>query len=177
MRRQSSTSLLSTSYSDESISLSSWSSSTTSSTHDEEAMLSTPLDDDAECPSSYEEDLCCPTYRRLRSLSTCEKKIHRKKSFLGSFSNDFSHEILGDYAVSSNKLEDIIQCAQDKNEKLLVFSSSYPYHIEWANSEWSKISGWSSDEIVGMYVCYIICYYIPIFLFQFYAFYILKEIF
>lgn len=53
--------------------------------------------------------------------------------------------------MENNRLEDIIQCSQgDKSQKLLVFSASYPYHIEWANSEWSKLSGWSSDEIIGM---------------------------
>jgi hypothetical protein len=32
---------------------------------------------------------------------------------------------------------------------VLITSASYPFHVEWVSSDWSKKCGWSSDEILG----------------------------
>jgi PAS domain-containing protein len=130
----------SASYTEKSISWSSWSTSLTIPDEDDQQMI---VDDHRTIEADYQH----PNRQRLRSLSMDEKKLHRKSSFIGS-KTDFGD--CEDRGVASNLLEDIIQCStKDRKQKILIFSSSYPYHIEWANSEWSKISGWSSDEISG----------------------------
>lgn len=44
---------------------------------------------------------------------------------------------------------DLNQFFSDKNARILITSASYPFHVEWVNSEWSRKCGWSSDEILG----------------------------
>jgi hypothetical protein len=53
------------------------------------------------------------------------------------------------YKIVSNRLEDILQCSQGLGQRIVVTSATYPYHVEWINSEWSKACGWQSDEILG----------------------------
>ena len=55
--------------------------------------------------------------------------------------------------IGSNSLHDVIQCiSEDQDIKLIVTSASFPYHIEWVSSGWSKMCGWSCDEVLGEYV-------------------------
>lgn len=56
---------------------------------------------------------------------------------------DFRH------SITSNLLEDILQCSQGAVQRVVVTSATYPYHVEWTNSDWSKACGWQSDEILG----------------------------
>ena len=58
-------------------------------------------------------------------------------------------EILKDN-IMSNRLEDILQCSNILRQRVVVTSATYPYHVEWTNSEWSKACGWQSDEILGI---------------------------
>ena len=138
-----------TSYGKESLSWSSW--STSSSDHDDDGLQTAEFIEDSESDvtskCSDSDDYLHPACLTLRSLSPTEKSLRKKASFIRGASDFGDFE---DRCVASNRLEDIIQCSvDDKSQKILVFSSSFPYHIEWANSEWSKVSGWSSDEIVG----------------------------
>lgn len=149
-----------TSYGKESLSWSSW--STSSSSPDNDGLqTATFIEDCSDCDavskSSDSDDYLHPACLTLRSLSPTEKSLRKKASFIRGASDFGDFE---DRCVASNRLEDVIQCSfDDKCQKFLVFSSSFPYHIEWANSEWSKVSGWSSDEIVGMFLlqCNTIC--------------------
>ena len=52
-------------------------------------------------------------------------------------------------AILSNRLEDILQCTHGVGQRVVVTSATYPYHVEWTNTEWTKACGWQSDEIVG----------------------------
>jgi hypothetical protein len=55
--------------------------------------------------------------------------------------------------IGSNSLHDVIQCiSEDQDIKLIVTSASFPYHIEWVSSAWSKMCGWSCDEVLGEYI-------------------------
>ena len=54
-------------------------------------------------------------------------------------------------AILSNRLEDILQCPEVFGQRVIVTSATYPYHVEWTNSEWSKACGWQSDEILGKF--------------------------
>jgi hypothetical protein len=133
------------SYGQASLSWSSWSTSTT--TPDDESDQTTTFiagstDATTSCCNEYLHDEC-PT---LRTLSSIGHYLQRKTSFVTGASDFDGCEL----SIASNRLEDVIRCScEDKSQKFLVFSSSFPYHIEWANSEWSKISGWSSDEVIG----------------------------
>jgi hypothetical protein len=52
--------------------------------------------------------------------------------------------------LKSNRLEDVIQCASEhQGHKLCVTSANYPFHIEWINSDWTKLCGWASEEVLG----------------------------
>ena len=52
--------------------------------------------------------------------------------------------------IGSNSLHDVIQCKTDDQDiKLIVTSASFPYHIEWVSGAWSKMCGWSCDEVLG----------------------------
>jgi hypothetical protein len=52
--------------------------------------------------------------------------------------------------LESNRLEDVIQCATEhQRHKLVVTSANYPFHIEWINSDWTKLCGWASEEVIG----------------------------
>lgn len=52
--------------------------------------------------------------------------------------------------LTSNRLEDVIQCgSSDHCPKVVVTSASFPYHVEWVSSSWTKTCGWSCDEILG----------------------------
>ena len=53
------------------------------------------------------------------------------------------------HPITSNLLEDILQCSQGVVQRIVVTSATYPYHVEWTNSDWSKACGWQSDEILG----------------------------
>ena len=145
-----------TSYGRESISWSSW--CTSSTIPDEESQDSALcMDEPTDCDagSTRPDEYLHPACLALRSLSDTEKSLRRKSSFIGG-ATDFGD--CKDRCVTSNRLEDVIQYSRDdKTQKFLVFSSSFPYHIEWANSEWSKISGWSSDEILGK--CFLFTHY------------------
>ena len=52
-------------------------------------------------------------------------------------------------AILSNRLEDILQCSGGLGQRVVVTSATFPYHVEWTNTEWSKACGWQSDEILG----------------------------
>ena len=54
-----------------------------------------------------------------------------------------------EYVIRSNRLEDILQCSENVSQRIVVTSATYPYHVEWINSVWSKACGWRSDEILG----------------------------
>lgn len=132
------------SYGEASLSWSSWSTSTTTA-DDESEQTATFMESAPSAKPCMEEYLHqgCPT---LQSMSRTEHLLRRKTSFVNGASDFEGCEL----SIASNRLEDVIRCSSgDKSQKFLVFSSSFPYHIEWANSEWSKISGWSSDEVVG----------------------------
>lgn len=59
--------------------------------------------------------------------------------------------------IMSNRLEDILQCSKILRQRIVVTSATYPYHVEWTNSEWSKACGWQSDEILGIkFTCVVI---------------------
>ena len=59
--------------------------------------------------------------------------------------------------IGSNSLHDVIQCTTDDQDiKLIVTSASFPYHIEWVSSAWSKMCGWSCDEVLGEYISFLI---------------------
>ena len=54
------------------------------------------------------------------------------------------------FTLPSNRLEDIIQCAnENQDHRVLVTSASFPYHVEWVSASWSRVCGWSCDEILG----------------------------
>ena len=54
------------------------------------------------------------------------------------------------YTLPSNRLADIIQCYNGhQDQRVLITSASYPYHVEWVSSAWSKMCGWTSDEVLG----------------------------
>jgi hypothetical protein len=109
------------------------------------------LDDEGD-----DKENCRPLILRCFSLSSDEKVMRRQSSFISNSSTTDFMDCQDDNVKENNRLEDIIQCSQsDKSQKLFLFSASFPYHIEWANSEWSKVSGWSSDEIIGMKYLYI----------------------
>ena len=139
-----------TSYGKSSISWSSWSTGSTIPYEDMEDTADIPEcssdSDTAKCAEEYLNP-ACPT---LRSLSSTEKSLRKTCSFIGGASDFGGCE---DRRVDSNRLEDIIACSKSGGQKFLVFSSSFPYHIEWANCEWSKVSGWSSDEVLGTSSC------------------------
>lgn len=72
---------------------------------------------------------------------------HRK-----SFVEDSARESMRSVTLHSNRLEDIIQCAKENQDyRVLVTSASFPYHVEWVSASWSKVCGWSCDEILGKY--------------------------
>ena len=55
-----------------------------------------------------------------------------------------------EHVIESNRLEDILQCSENLSQRIVVTSATYPYHVEWINSVWSKACGWRSDEILGI---------------------------
>lgn len=136
------------SYGQSSLSWSSWSTNTT--TPDEGSEKADMFIDDtpesiSKCSDAYLHEACST----LRSLSSSDL-LKRKSSFVTGGACDFDGCEL---SIASNRLEDVIRCSSEaQSQKFLVFSSSFPYHIEWANSEWSKVSGWSSDEIIGKHI-------------------------
>lgn len=133
-----------TSYGKSSISWSSWSTGSTTPYEERADIPDCSSDSDTtKCTEEYLHPACLT----LRSLSPTEKSLRKTCSFIGGASDFGDCE---DRCVASNRLEDVIACPKDcKGQKFLVFSSSFPYHIEWANCEWSKVSGWSSDEVLG----------------------------
>jgi hypothetical protein len=48
-------------------------------------------------------------------------------------------------------LEEFLE--RDEKKMLMLTSACSPFHIEWVNSAWSKICGWSSEEIQGAEIC------------------------
>ena len=93
----------------------------------------------------------------LEELSICSK---RPSSYMspdspssmvrGFTRNEFVREKKRPCVIGSNSLHDIIQCkTEDQDIKLIVTSASFPYHIEWVSSAWSKMCGWSCDEVLG----------------------------
>jgi hypothetical protein len=61
--------------------------------------------------------------------------------------------------LESNRLEDVIQCANEHQRyKLIVTSANHPFHIEWVSSEWTKICGWASEEVLGDNSLHVTCY-------------------
>ena len=132
------------SYGEASLSWSSWSTSTTAA-DDESEQTATYIDNAQSAKPCMDEYLHRGSPTR-QTVSRAEHLLRRKTSFVNGASDFDGCEL----SIASNRLEDVIRCSSgDKSQKFLVFSSSFPYHIEWANSEWSKISGWSSDEVVG----------------------------
>ena len=70
---------------------------------------------------------------------------HRK-----SLVQDSAREKKRSLTLHSNRLEDIIQCAnENQDHRVLVTSASFPYHVEWVSASWSRVCGWSCDEILG----------------------------
>jgi hypothetical protein len=112
---------------------------------------STSSESDGLLDDEGDKENCRPLITRSFSLSSDERVMRRQSSFISTSTTTDFMDCQDENVTENNRLEDIIQCSHsDKTQKLLVFSASFPYHIEWANGEWSKVSGWSSDEIIGM---------------------------
>lgn len=60
-------------------------------------------------------------------------------------------EIIKQSLLESKCLADVIQCANEHQHlKLVVTSVDYPFHIEWLSSDWSKLMGWNSEDVLGL---------------------------
>jgi hypothetical protein len=97
---------------------------------------------------------------QLNSAEEISKRMKRPSSFMSSEctsvlrkskqENECIQDTKRPCVLASNNLQDIIQCATgDQNQKLIVTSASFPYHVEWVSSSWSKLCGWSCDEVLG----------------------------
>lgn len=97
---------------------------------------------------------------QLNSAEEISRRTKRPSSFMSPETssvlrkskqeNDCSQDTKRPCVLASNNLQDIIQCGTgDQNQKLIVTSASYPYHVEWVSSSWSRLCGWSCDEVLG----------------------------
>jgi len=61
-------------------------------------------------------------------------------------------KVPGDVMKKPHYLEDILQCSNDSGpgQRVVVYSATFPYHIEWISSQWSKACGWKSEEVLGL---------------------------
>jgi hypothetical protein len=57
----------------------------------------------------------------------------------------------GDTIKKPHYLEDILQVSKDfePGQRVVVTSATFPYHVEWISSQWSKACGWKSEEVIG----------------------------
>lgn len=97
---------------------------------------------------------------QMNSAEEISKRMKRPSSFMSSecasvlqkskLENDCIQDTKRPCVLASNNLQDIIQCGTgDQNQKLIVTSASFPYHVEWVSSSWSNMCGWSCDEVLG----------------------------
>ena len=82
------------------------------------------------------------TSNRLEDILQCSN-IGKKNKLSGTCLNSFHIKFT---SLTDGKLK---LFSSDKNARILITSASYPFHVEWVNSEWSRKCGWSSDEILG----------------------------
>lgn len=83
-------------------------------------------------PSSFMSSECASVLRKTKQENNCIQDTKRP------------------CVLASNNLQDIIQCGSgDQNQKLIVTSASFPYHVEWVSRSWSTMCGWSCDEVLG----------------------------
>jgi PAS domain-containing protein len=50
--------------------------------------------------------------------------------------------------IKEKTLTDLLSSSHDHS--VVVISSTWPYHIEYANNKWSNACGWSSEEVQGL---------------------------
>ena len=84
----------------------------------------------------------------LDIIATSDSVSSVERLVMGTLSDPQKPEN-AEYVIQSNRLEDILQCSENVSQRIVVTSATYPYHVEWINSVWSKACGWRSDEILG----------------------------
>ena len=105
-----------------------------------------------------------PPSRPVNSIEEIPRSIKRPVSYISAsaesnspllrnkkyFCECIEKDSKSSWSFRSNRLEDIIQNASgNQDHRVMITSASFPYHVEWVSSSWSKLCGWHCHEILG----------------------------